>query len=155
MKKVTIIFALLLVLGIVFASGCTTTQMNNTTKNASNSTPAVTAKVPSDTVTAAYYIKINNATDLATFTKDKAIDAVSPKSDDASMGITVTDHGTKTIEGITVYYSVYTDSSDNSVNGDIYFEKNGKWHLLTWKDKTGNPNKTTIDNDVADKVKNI
>lgn len=131
MKKILLIVTLLL-LAIVSISGCTS---SDTTKQ--------------------YNITVNNAGDLATFTDVKALDSVKPSSDDAQLGFNVTDYGTKTINGIKVYYNVYTDSDDNSVNGDLYFKKGNSWHSLIWKDVSGNPNKAAIDNEINDKINSI
>jgi ATP-dependent exoDNAse (exonuclease V) beta subunit len=131
-KKVILIIGL--ILAIVMVSGCTNND-NNTTKE--------------------YNVTFSNAGVLETFNEEKALDAIKPNKDDAELGFNVTDHGSKTIKNITVYYNVYTDSSDNSVNGDLYFNKNNKWYLITWKDIKGNPNKAAIDKEIADKINSI
>jgi hypothetical protein len=135
LKKVISILVLLLILAIVGISGCTNSNNNSTTKP--------------------YAVLIQNSTDLSNFTDSDAASAVEPSSNDAQMGINVTDHGTKTINGIKVYYDAYTDSSDNSTNGDLYFKKGNTWHLITWKDVQGNPNKAAIENEIEAKINSI
>ncbi len=161
MNKSLILLVTFLVIGVVLGSGCVGSGSSNTTDN-SSITPNTTSqdnqntKEPvKDTKTDQYSIIINNATVLKTFNKEKAVEAVSPTSEDESLGFKVTSHGSKKISEITVYYNVYTDNSDNSVNGDIYFEKNGVWRLITWKDISGNPNEKAIEKDIANKIKNI
>jgi len=134
MKRVILVIAFLL-LAVVSISGCTSSDTNTSNK--------------------IYSVNFSNATELATFTDAKALNRVKPSSDDAQLGFNVTDYGTKTINGIKVYYNIYTDSTDNSVNGDLYFNKNNAWHLITWKDVSGNPNKAAIDNEISDKINSI
>jgi hypothetical protein len=131
MKKVILIVSLLLV-AIISVSGCINSDTDTSNKD--------------------YSVDFSNATELSTFTDAKALNRVKPSSSDMKLGFNVTDYGKKTINGIKVYYDVYTDSSDNSVNGDVYFEKNGKWSLIIWKDVSGNPNKALIDKEIADMI---
>ncbi|OEC87894.1 MULTISPECIES: hypothetical protein [Methanobacterium] len=126
MKKIILITALLL-LAVVSVSGCTSNQKE-------------------------YNLTVTNATD---FNEDHALYAISPQKDDASFGYINLKYGTKTINGIKVYYDVYNDTEENHVNGETYFEKNGKWYMITWQDIEGNPNKSLIDSEISDKIKNI
>jgi phage-related protein len=91
------------------------------------------------------------------WTTAKAVNATTP-----SGNITSDDYGTKTINGIKVYYMTYTDSvtwADDSVHeivkGNVFFKKNGEWQHITWTDPKGNPNKAMIDKEIADKINNI
>lgn len=102
-----------------------------------------------------YSVRFQDFTDLQTYDDAKAWDSIIPNDSDAQLGFTVTDYGTKVVDGVTVYYCVYTDvDDDNKVKGDIYFQKSGKWYSILWTDQSGNPNKNAINNDVENKIKN-
>jgi hypothetical protein len=128
MKKIILILALLL-LAVVSVSGCTSSD-----------------------ATKQYNLTITNATG---FNENHALYAISPQKDDASVGYINLKYGTKTINGIKVYYDIYKDTEENHVNGETYFKKNNKWYMITWQDIEGNPNKAAIDSEIADKIKNI
>ena len=126
MKKLLLVLVLLL-LAVVSVSGCTTTQKQ-------------------------YNITITNQTGL---NEKNVLAQIKPDKNDASVGYIDLDYGTKTIDGIKVYYDVYNDTTENHVNGETYFKKNGKWYLISWQDVSGNPNKAAIDSEIADKIKSI
>lgn len=135
MKWISIFLILAVIAGVIGVSGCTS---SNTTQ------------------TKQYNVTELNATELANFTDAKALDSVKPQSSDKQLGYNITDYGIKTIAGTKVYYNVYTDKdSPNIVTGNLYFQKNGKWHLIEWKDIAGNPNKADIDSNVKDIINNI
>lgn len=124
--KVGFIFGLILIIGVIAVSGCTDSDEYNVTKS--------------------------NGTYLATLTESKVQESINPSPYDAP-DFTVTDYGMNIIEGQTVYYSVYNDNVDNTVNGDVYFKKSGMWHEIYWVDQPGNPNKKKIDSEIAQIIK--
>jgi hypothetical protein len=92
------------------------------------------------------------------WTTAKAVNATTP-----SGNITSDDYGTKTINGIKVYYMTYTerymvdydDDFHYKVTGTLFFKKDGEWQHITWTDAKGNPNKATIEKEISDKINSI
>lgn len=106
-----------------------------------------------------YNITVQNATYSGSFSEQEAIETTQPLSSDAG-AYNITDYGTKTVNGIKLYYISYTDytktySSKIISGGDVYFQKNNNWYYIHWNDKLGNPNKNSIDSEIANKIKNI
>lgn len=129
-KSIKLFLILVLVAMVVMVSGCTNSNNSNKVYNVTLSTP----------------------TDFATYNEQKAFDYVKPTESDVGFGFQVTDYGIKAINGITVYYNVYKDTTDNSVNGEIVFKKNNAWNLINWEDITNNPNKDAINKEISNKI---
>jgi len=127
MKKIILITALLLLLLSISISGCTSSEKQ-------------------------YNLTVTNETN---FNENYALDAIKPDKYDSEYGYINLKYGTKDINGIKVYYDVYNDTEENRVNGETYFEKNGKWYMITWQDIKGNPNKAVIDTEIEDKINSI
>lgn len=72
---------------------------------------------------------------------------VQPNAEDTEKGYTNIQTGNRTINGFTVYYKTYT-KKNNDLEGMFYFEKKGKWYLISWNDQQGNPNKNLIDSEI-------
>ena len=124
--------SVILVLGILFSimvlsvSGCTNSDEYNVTEG--------------------------NGTYLSTLTEQEALESIGPSPYDAPY-YTVIDYGTKFIESQTVFYNVYTDNEENTVNGVVYFKKSGMWHEIDWVDQPGNPNRKNIDSEITQIIK--
>lgn len=106
---------------------------------------------------ARYSVTVMEKSLYSDWSTEKAIAATTP-----SKNITSTDHGTKTINGIKVYYMIYNDyvtyeddSEHSNVKGTLFFKKDGAWQHITWTDAKGNPNKETIDKEIIDKINTI
>jgi hypothetical protein len=127
MKEIILIIGLLL-LAVVCVSGCTSSAAKE------------------------YNLTVTNQTGL---NENNVLNQIKPDKSDAEVGYIDLSYGTKTINGIKVYYDVYNDTTLNTVNGESYFEKNGKWYLISWSDISGNPNKAAIDSEISDKIKNM
>ncbi len=133
MKWINLIIIPLLIIGIVGISGCTQSKAYNVTLS-----------------------NEKNATMLSNFNDQQALNIIKPTQYDSQNGYSFINYGTKTINGINVYYNVYTDlNNNNTINGELYFNKNGKWYMILWSDIPGNPNKKDIENEISNKIKAI
>ena len=100
-----------------------------------------------------YDIYFQNGGELNTFDEKQALESIKPSSADAGY-YSVFDYGTKTVQGVTVYYTKYIDLvKNNTVRGNLYFKKNGKWYNIGWTDKPGNLNSAKIDKEIDKMIK--
>ena len=106
-----------------------------------------------------YNVTLENSSDasmLSTFSDQQALETITPYSSDIQNGYTFYNYGQKSIDGINVYYTTYSNFNDNtSLQGELYFKKNGKWYSIYWDDISGNPNKNSIENEISDKINSI
>ena len=100
-----------------------------------------------------YDIYFQNGGELITFDEKAAMESIKPNGYDSGY-YSVIDYGTKTVQGVTVYYTKYIDlENNNTVRGNLYFKKNGKWYNVGWKDKPGNTNGAKIDREISRMIK--
>lgn len=94
-------------------------------------------------------------------TEEKALADVKDKDlydNEDEWGTQLLDSGTKTIEGIKVYYNKYNYRDENgmveAVEGRIIFNKDGQWYVIMWSDRPLQPNQEAMEKEIAFYINN-
>lgn len=156
MKKSMIILCLLLISGIVAASGCTSDSSSDI--NREKWKWGYQTQGDYDSMTGYGWSVILTDDTYGSFlqemSEEKALINVTDKEIYDEEGWTkLLDSGTKTMEGINVYYNKYQSLDEDglveAVEGIIIFKKDGRWYKITWKDRPLEPNQKDVEKEIS------
>lgn len=159
MKKSNILLSILLVLTVLAVSGCvgpdyeTVRQKTDTGYTSSINEGSGTVKLNNT-----YYANDEDSL-LEDMNESKALEIISDNYGIAfgSNSILRTDYGTKTIEGVKVYFDEYEAKKDNRIlsrEGKMFFEKNGQWYRISWQHMGLANMEKNVENEIKFYVKN-
>lgn len=137
MKLASLFLVLAVIASVIMISGCTS-DVNRTTYGDYSERSTGNG----------WQVLLNKNPLIEPATVDNVLTKIEPNSEDTEKGHTNIQTGTKTINGVTVYYKSFT-RENGVLEGMLYFEKNGKWYKIEWNDESGNPNKSKIDSEIT------
>lgn len=159
----SILICILIIAGTVAVAGCTSDSSSDIIRQESN--VEYTTKGDHDSATGyGWKVSLPKSTNSSYFqgmTEKTALANVTDKDlydNKEEWGTELLDSGTKTIEGITVYYNKFNyfdvDGSFEAVEGTILFNKDGQWYRINWSDRPLQANQEALEKEIAFYINN-